>query len=104
MGSLWDKRHVGATVHATRDNTARIMIKLLSNPSMFPRDTFGNTMRDTITNANGDGDGYAALYNIMRAVHLNLIKKAVEPTMPYQGNSVSIAVHVQNMANFLEKE
>jgi hypothetical protein len=81
---------------------ARLMSKLLSNPSMFPRDTFGNTMLDTITNVNVDG--YAALQNIMRSVHPNLIKKVVGPIMPYQGNSVSIAAHVRNMANFLEKE
>jgi hypothetical protein len=100
-GSLWDKRHVGATIHATRGNMERLLSKLLSNPSMFPRDTFGNTMRDIITNANGDG--YAALHNIMRAVHSNLIEKAMDAVTPYQGNSVSIAAHVRNMANFLEK-
>jgi hypothetical protein len=77
------------------------MSKLLSNPSMFPHDTFGNTIRDTITNANGDG--YAALHNIMRSVHSNLIEKAVDRITPYQGNSVSIAAHAQNMDNFLEK-
>jgi hypothetical protein len=102
MRSLWEKRHVGATIHATRGNMARLLGKLLSNPSMFPRDTFGNTMRDTITNANGDG--YAALHNIMRAFHPNLIEKAVDAVTPYQGNSVSIAAHVRNMANFLEKK
>jgi hypothetical protein len=68
---------------------------------MFPSDTFGNTMRDIITNANGDG--YDALQNIMRAVHPTLVEKAVDPITPYQGNSVSIAAHVRNMANFLEK-
>jgi hypothetical protein len=102
MGSLWDNHHVGATIHATRGTMARLLSKLLSNPSMFPRDTFRNTMRDTITNANGDG--YAALHNIMRAVHPHLIEKAVDAVIPYQGNSVSIAAHVRNMANFLEKE
>jgi hypothetical protein len=81
---------------------ARLMRKLISNPSMFPRDTFGNTMRDTMTNVNGDG--YSALKNVMRDVHPNLIEKAVDPITPYQGNSVSIAAHVQSMANFLEKE
>jgi hypothetical protein len=102
MGYLWDKRHVGATVHATRGNMSRLLRKLLWNPSMFPRDSFGNTMRDTITNANGDG--YAALHKIMRSVHPNLTEKAVEAITPYQCNSVSIAAHVRNMANFLEKE
>jgi hypothetical protein len=102
MGSLWDKRHVGATVHATRGNMSRLLSKLLSNPSMFTRDSFGNTMRDTITNANGDR--YAALHNIMRSVHPNLIEKEVDAITPYQGNSVSIAAHVRNMTNFLEKE
>jgi hypothetical protein len=102
MGSLWDKRHVGATVHAPHGNMARLLSKLLINPSMFPRDTFGNTMRNTMTNANGDG--YAPLYTIMRAVHPILIEKAVDPITPYQGNSVSIAAHVPYMANYLEKE
>jgi hypothetical protein len=66
MGSLWYKRHFGATVHATQGNMARLMSKLLSNPSMFPHDTFRNTMRDTITNANGNG--HAALHSIMHAI------------------------------------
>jgi hypothetical protein len=102
MGSLWVKRHVGATVHATRGNISRLLSKFLSNPSMFSRDSFGNTMRDTITNANDDG--YAALHNIMRSVHPNFIEKAVDASTPYQGNSISIAAHVRNMTNFLEKE
>jgi hypothetical protein len=80
----------------------RLIIKLLSNPCMFPCDTFGNTMRDTITNSNGDG--YAALHNSMRSFHPSLIEKAVDPITPYQGNSVSIMAHVRNMAKFLEKE
>jgi hypothetical protein len=40
----------------------------------------------------------------MSAVQPNLTEKAIDPITPYQGNSVSIAAHVQNMANFLEKE
>jgi hypothetical protein len=52
---------------------ACLVSKLLSNPSMFPHDTFGKTMRDTITNVNGYG--YAALHNTMRSVHPNLIEK-----------------------------
>jgi hypothetical protein len=104
MGSLWDKRHVGTTVHATQGNMdmARIMRKLFSDPSMFPRDYFGNTMRDTIANANSDG--YAALHNTMRSIHPNIIEQEVDPIRPYQGNLVSIAAHVRNMANFLENE
>jgi hypothetical protein len=73
MGSLCTERHVGSTLHTTRGNMARLMSKRLSNPSMFPNDTFGKTMHDTITNT--DGYGYAALHNIMLSVHPNLIQK-----------------------------
>jgi hypothetical protein len=79
MVSLWDKHHIGANIHPTRGNMAHLMSKLLSNPSMFPHDTVGNTMRDTITinNANGDGHEHrhAALHNIMRSVHLTSLRE-----------------------------
>jgi hypothetical protein len=82
----------------------RLMGKLLSNPSMFPRDTFGNAICDTITNSNCDGDGYAAFQNIMCGVHPNVIEKEADTITPYQCNSVSIVAHVRNMANLLERE
>jgi hypothetical protein len=69
---------------------------------MFSKDAFGATMCDTVANANFDG--YAALQNIMRAVHPNLVEKAVEYITPYQGNVVTVAAQVRNMANHLEKE
>jgi hypothetical protein len=74
----------------------------MSNPLMFPKDPFGNVMRDTVSN--GEGDGYAALNKIMRAVHPNLIEKVIKTITPYKGNMVTLAAHVRNMSNHLEKE
>jgi hypothetical protein len=68
---------------------------------MFSKDAFGATMRDTV--ANTHDNGYAALHNIMRAVHPNLVEKVVEPIMLYQGNVVTLAAHVRSMATHLEK-
>jgi hypothetical protein len=58
-------------------------------------------MKDNVSNR--EGDAYAALYNIMRSVHPNLAEKVVE-TITYQGNMITLAAHVQNMSNHLEKE
>jgi hypothetical protein len=69
---------------------------------MFPKDPLGNAMKDTVYN--GEGYGYAAMHNIMRSVHPNLIQKAVETSTPYQGNMVTFTAHVRNMSNHLEKE
>jgi hypothetical protein len=69
---------------------------------MFRKDAFGATMRATAASANGYG--YAALHNIMRAVHPNVVEKVVEPITHYQGNVVTLAAHVRNMTNHLEKE
>jgi hypothetical protein len=102
MGSLWEKWYLGTAMHATRGEMGRLIAKLLSNPLMFPKDTFGNVMKDTVSN--GEGDGYAALHNIMRSVHPNVIEKAVNNITPYQGNMVTLAAYVQNMSNHLEKE
>jgi hypothetical protein len=78
---------------------SRLLAKLISNPSMFGKDVFGNTMRDMVANANVDG--YATLHNI---VHPNLIEKTVEPVTPYQCNVVTLDAHVRNITNHLEKE
>jgi hypothetical protein len=80
----------------------KFLAKILLNPHMFPNDPFGNVMKDTVSN--GEGDEYAALHNIMRSVHPNLIEKAVETITPYQGNMVTLAAHVRNMSNHMEKE
>jgi hypothetical protein len=54
MGLLWDKRFLGATVHATCGEMGRLLSKLLSNPLMFPKYPFGNVMNDNVSNEEGD--------------------------------------------------
>jgi hypothetical protein len=80
----------------------RLIAKLLLNTIMFPKDPFGNVMKDTVSN--GEVDGYAALHNIMRFKNPNLIEKAVQTATPYQGYIIILAAHVQNMSNHLKKE
>jgi hypothetical protein len=54
LGAIWDKRYLGVTIHSSRGNISRLLAKLMSNPSMFSKDDFGATMRDTVANVNGD--------------------------------------------------
>jgi hypothetical protein len=102
MGTLWDKRLVGATVHATRTLMSRHIHKALTHPSMFIKDDFGDQCRDIVSTSGGCG--YIALHNIMRLVHPALCDKIVDTAIPYQGNTVSFAAHVRNMAQFIARE
>jgi hypothetical protein len=51
-----------------------------------------------------DGDGYKALYNILRCVHPNLTAKKVETKIPCQGISDTFAHHVKNIRSTIENE
>jgi hypothetical protein len=102
MGSLWDKRLVGATVHATRTLMSRHVHKALTHPLMFPKDEFGDQCRDIV--ATSGGCGYVALHNMMRLVHPSLSEKVVDTAIPYQGNGETFASHVRNMTQYLSRE
>jgi hypothetical protein len=99
MGLIWDKRYLGATVHATQDEMGLLLTKLLLNPLMFPNGPFGNGMNYTVSNR--EGNFYVALNNILLPVHPNLIDKGVETINPYKGNMVTLTAHVRNMSNHL---
>jgi hypothetical protein len=65
------------------------------------QDVLGNV----ISNGDGDGDGYAALHNIMRTDNRNLVNKVVYPVTPYEGSTATLNVRVHNnMVNHLKKE
>jgi hypothetical protein len=51
-----------------------------------------------------DGDGYEALYNILRFVHPTLTDERVEAKIPTQGVSDSFASHVKNIRQTIENE
>jgi hypothetical protein len=102
MGTLWDKRLVGATVHTRRTLISRHIHKALIHPFMFPKDDFGDQCRDIVSTS--EGCGYASLHNIMRLVHAALCDKVVDTTIPYQGNVVSFSAHVRNMTQYLARE
>jgi hypothetical protein len=102
MGTLWDKRLVGATVHASRTLMSRHIHKALTHPLMFPKDDFGDQCRDVVSTS--EGCGYALLHNIMRLAHPILCDKVVGTIIPYQGNIVSFAAHVRNMTHYLARE
>jgi hypothetical protein len=102
MGTLWDKRLVGVTVHASRTLMSRHIHKALIHPFMFTKDDFGDQCRDIVSTS--EGCSYASLHNIMRLVHLALCDKVVDTTIPYQGNVVSFAAHVRNMTQYLASE
>jgi hypothetical protein len=102
MGTLWDKRLVGATVHASRTLMSRHIHKALIHPFMFTKDDFGDQCRNIVSTSKGCG--YASLHNIMRLVHPALCDKVVDTPIPYQGNVVSFAVHVRNMTQYLARE
>jgi hypothetical protein len=102
MGTLWDKRLVGATVHVSRTLMSRNIHKVLTHMLMFPKDNFGDQCRDIVSTS--EGCGYLSLHNIMRLAHPTLCDKVVDTTIPYQGNVVSFADHVRNMTQYLARE
>jgi hypothetical protein len=102
MGTLWDKRPVGATVHASRTRMSRHIHKALTHPLMFPKDDFGDQCRDIVSTSKGCG--YASLHNIMLLAHPTLCDKVVDTTIPYQGTVLSFAAHVRNMTQYLARE
>jgi hypothetical protein len=102
MGFLWDKRLVGATVHATRTLMSCHVHKALTHPLMFTQDEFGDQCRDIV--ATSGGCGYAALHNMMHLVHPSLSEKVVDTAIPYKGNTVTFASHMRNMTQYLSRE
>jgi hypothetical protein len=93
MGTLWDKRLVGATVHASRTMMSHHIHNALTHPLMFPKDDFGDQCCDIVSSS--EGCGCASLHNIMRLAHPTLCDKVVDTTIPYQGSIVSFADHVR---------
>jgi hypothetical protein len=102
MGALWDKRLVGAMVHASRTLMLRHTHKALTHPLMFPKDDFGDQCCDILSTS--EGCGYVSLHNIMRLAHPTLCDKVVDTTIPYQGNIVSFDAHVRHMTQYLARE
>jgi hypothetical protein len=102
MGTLWDKRIVGTTVHASRTLLAWHIHKVLTHPLMFPKDDFSDQCCDIVSTS--EGCGYAYLHNIIRLAHPILCDKVVETVIPYQGNTVSFAAHVRYMTQYLARE
>jgi hypothetical protein len=102
MGYLWDKRLVGATVHATRTLMSRHVHKALTQPLIFPKGDFGDQYMDIV--AISGGCGYAALHNMMRLVHPSLLDKVVDTAISYQGNAITLASHARNMTQYLSRE
>jgi hypothetical protein len=102
MGTLWEKRLVGTTVHASHILMSRHIHKALTHPILFPNDDFGDHCHDIVSTS--EGCGYASLHNTMRLAHPYLCDKVVDTTIPYQGNTVSFAAHVRNMTQYLARK
>jgi hypothetical protein len=99
MVNLWDKHLIGSTIHATRTLMSPRVHNALTHPSMFLKDSFRDQCRDIVSTSGGCG--YIAIHNIMHLVHPALCDKVVDTTISYQGNTVSFAAHVRNMAQYI---
>jgi hypothetical protein len=74
--------------------------KLLVIDGVLPR--ANDELRDIVMAS--DGDGYEALYNILRFVHPKFTDTKVETKIPCQGISDTFAHHVKNIRNTIENE
>jgi hypothetical protein len=100
MGNLWQKKYIGLTVHGQRPTMSNYIYKLLMIDGVLPR--ANDKLRDIVMAS--DGDGYEALYNILRFIQPNLTDTKVETKIPCQGISDTFAHHVKNIRNTIENE
>jgi hypothetical protein len=100
MGNYWQKKFVGLTVHGRRATMSNFIFKLLMIEGVLPRSN--DELRDIVMAS--DGDGYEALYNILRFVHPKLTDEKVEVKIPTQGVTDSFASHVKNIRRTIENE
>jgi hypothetical protein len=100
MGNIWQKKYIGLTVHGQRPTTSNYIYKLLMIDGVLPR--ANDELHDIVMAS--DGDGYEALYNILRFVHPKLTDTKVETKIHCQGISDTFAHHVKKNWNTIENE
>jgi hypothetical protein len=100
MGSYWQKKVVGLTVHGRRATMSNFIYKLLMIDGGLPRNN--DELRDIVMESNGDG--YEALSNILRFVHPALTEERVEVKVPTQGVFDSFASHIKNSRQIIGNE
>jgi hypothetical protein len=79
---------------------SNVIYRLLMIDGVLPRNN--DELRDI--EMASDGDGYDALYNILRFVHPTLTDERLEVKIPTQGVSDSFASHVKNSRQTIENE
>jgi hypothetical protein len=100
MGNLWQKKFVGLTVRGRRTTMSNYIYKLTMIDGVLP--LANGELRDIVMAS--DGDGYEAVYNILRIVHPKLTDTKVEMKIPCQGISDTFAHHVKNIQSTIENE
>jgi hypothetical protein len=101
MGLHRSKKLLGDTIHGRQRTMESHVHKLLLADGVFSKDCY-DEYRDTIKAS--VGNGYAALYNILRLHHPQLTEKRVETKIPTQTISMRFGHHIRAIQEHLFRE
>ena len=100
MGTMWTKKNAGLSKHSERPAMSALVNKLLLNEKLYSKETIH--LRNIAIAA--QGDGYAALHNIMRLSHPLLSETQVESRIPSQSNTMPFSMYVNNVHAYIKRE
>jgi hypothetical protein len=100
MGSTYCLAHLYQTILDKRDIMSAALNTLLSSKGIFK----GECEYFTHIVINSSGDGYSALYNIVRMVHPLLGQVTTQPPQPSQRKTQSFSEHVTNYIGYFQSK
>ena len=99
MGTMWSYKNAGPSKHSERPAMSDLINKLLLDSKLFSKET--SHLRNIAIAA--QGDGYAALHNIMRLAHPLLSEIQVESRIPTQSNTMSFSTYINNVHTYVKR-
>jgi hypothetical protein len=101
LGRYWSKKFLGETIHGRQRTMESHIHKLLLTDGMLSKDS-DEEYRDIVKASSGNG--YAALYNILRSHHPRLTDKKVETKIPAQSIGTRFGHPVRDVQDHLFRE
>jgi hypothetical protein len=101
MGCYWSTKLLGETIHGRRRTMESHVNKLLLTDGLFSKDC-DDEYQDIVKAS--DGNGYAALHNILRLHHPRLTEKKVETKILTQSVVMRFGHHIRAIQEHLFRE
>lgn len=100
MGTMWSNYHLDQAILDRQDIMSAALHSLLSSKGIFK----GDCEDFTHLVSQSKGNGYLALYQIVRMVHPVLGQVTTQPSQPSQKKTQSFSEHVSNYVDYFQSE